>query len=180
MKLSELLKTIEKSSLLKVGSEDGSGFWIVGTPNYIRENQDYINSKVYEYLCKLRSNAEERLTQTLRNPPTLFSYANEKVKNCVEPSFSVDEYIAQVKKWFCAIEARKRSLQNQEHALNNLCPILSRNVIEWGECDHSIEVAEYRILVSGTENGKFWTTDEADFKPCVAFNSSTEEQPEQD
>lgn len=180
MKLSQLLKTIDDNRLLKIGSDDGHSYWIVGTPDFIRKNQGDINQAAYEYLCKVLHNAEEELAATLRNPPTLTSYASEKANSCSEPSFSLNEYIKQVEKWFYTIKVRKRSVENRTKALDNRKPIMSREVVEWTESDPAADNGVIRIIVSGTENGKFWTTDEADYKSCVAFKNFTEEQTEQE
>lgn len=159
-RLREVLDGAKPKTKIKIGSVDGSAWYIITNVQTVLENTDEIDKALHDYLEARYVKAEESLALSLRNPMDIKAYMNKqymKHKSSTVPDFSWEGYMAEFEKYRKILEGKRRSCVTIEDARATAKPLLDREVIDVSK---SIGKDGYRIIVEGLEEGLWWDASE--------------------
>lgn len=160
MKTLDALKKRKKSLKLKIGAKNC--FFYVGTVGDILENHELRDNKMRSLLRGLTTERRKTLKTRCSLPPTIGEFiAYEAKKDRDERDFSEENFKRYVDDW---VRVTLNMVKQLDRAADNeaaYIPIAERKVKECKLCDGLVDEDCLRMIVEGTENGKYWTTDEA-------------------
>ena len=169
--MSTLYRTIknikDKSTIIKIGAVDGSGFFYLGTVGDYLENKEKYEEMDRAHFENRLKRANENFEYLLNLDTSFSGYAKRQYRNFKNsgqlPNFSMIGY-----NQFLELHSQqlitKYNTLNQEKAISaNNSPLNSREVKEVFEAERVAEPnGATVIIIKGSEMGVYWTTDETE------------------
>jgi hypothetical protein len=161
-----LTKTLEgMSGKIKIGAEDGSSYFYVGTAEDFRENMDKYEKMDMDYYDNKVNRTKERFEELLNTDTSFSGYAKKQYKAFVlagsQPNFTMSGYTAYLTQHAKKTSACFSALKEERKRRADRVPLPIREVVEVFEADKVVDDCMV-IKISGDEIGTFWTTDEGD------------------
>ena len=155
MRLKTLLKEIDDGNPVKVkiGTQDGSGFFYCGTTADLLENEVEYEIKLKSFLRKGVARAKISLDEVERNEPTPLRYMREN------PSGDVDGYRRFIAMWMARYKVKRDTFDTRNNYLINCVPLMNRDVVDVRDATAYDEDTKV-IIITGNEYGAYWTFDE--------------------
>lgn len=145
--LMETLNEMEPKTVVKIGCEDDSNFFYVGTV------EDVI--ALMPQLCK---KLEETLATKLRRQKKTYSEKKRDLKTVLNDPKAAGSIDACIEKAFRCL----RIVQNLQSAWNFYQPISERTVLDVYE---AIDMPATCIILPGVDHGEYWNLDEYNADP---------------
>lgn len=148
---------LEKASgTIKVGTVDGANFFYCGTVEDVKQNK-FVYAEAFKQNARKRvAAAKERVDKLLRHDPTPAEY----IRAAVDDIPSENGYLLFRRMWFTEMGRALRSLHRRESDLREMVELMDREVKDVRMAT-AYETDCQIVIISGRENGAYWTTDEA-------------------
>ena len=157
--LPEVIKDIPDGKTVKIGAKDGSGFFFVGSKEYLAEHLDDISDRVWNETVRMKNQAEKEF-QTYRtgNAASIKIYINRELRKD-EPNFTAEGYIKFLSAFFHTLDVKRGTMVRRVNDWGKYIHLEAREVVDVYEADPVVDDA-VNIIVTGTELGAYWTSDE--------------------
>lgn len=170
-KLIDFIQKLDADKKIKIGANNGSGFFYCGTAGDFVENAaayDVIVNR--ETMRKYNRALHEYKRYMSGDPGSLAAYL--KYADRVGEDFSLDGYTDFLQAYFKACEVRKMLLARRTAEKDSYKDLTARHLADTFEADELADPGVTVILTEGYEEGKYWMHHEA--KEPVAFGSLKE------
>lgn len=160
--LGEVLSRFDENQLVKVGSKDGSSWFYIGTKKVLIGNDLIYDAEIENWLKDRLDTAKKTLNDKMKCEPTYFNFTKGEIDKFLNGGIcdlSIEKYHEYVQRYWKGIMTRARTVIKREGAIKTQIPLLSRPVVS---ADESIKGDGIRIVIEGTEEGRFWDKEEAD------------------
>ena len=181
MKLRMVLDIIEdKTQKIKIGADNGSSFFYVGTVEDFTANESKYEQADISYYDNCVKSAEDNLDALLNADTSFSGYAKAQYRKWVtvsaRPNFSTSAYSVFLENHAHQLMVKFDSLiKERKNRLERLV-LMERPVTQKFNADITVEPDGVIVLsVKGNEIGAFWTTDEAD-GPQIKFGRNNDSE----
>lgn len=160
--LGAVLSRLDENQLVKVGSKDGSSWFFIGQKKVLIGNDLIYDAEIESWLKERLKTARQTLNDKMKQEPTYFNFTKAEIDKFLNGGIcdlSIEKYHEYVKHYWKGIMTRAKTVIKREEAIKNQIPLLSRPVVS---ADESIKGDGIRIIIEGTEEGRFWDKEEAD------------------
>lgn len=144
---------------IKVGASGGSSFYYVGDTEDLRANIVDYENKLKEYAEERVKNAKRNLAAVARANPTPLDYVRKF------PDGDAQGFLKYVNQWLNEYRTKTRTLEDAQENLKNYTTMLMREVVK--EYDATAYDTGKIVLLEGSENGAYWTSDEVKDSPMA-------------
>lgn len=159
-KLIKVIQQLTGDQIIKIGASGGSGYFYCGTAGLFM-------ARLSEYEKAYRADAESKLKKAQDTFSALLTKdTSTKEFFAVElkakiPDLSYERYTAYLRDYFRKVMNAKNRVETRKQYLENFVNLRDRPAVA-EPCDPGVEpIGALRIMVDGTEAGRYWTTDEA-------------------
>lgn len=173
-KLSKVLSDLAPKQKIKIGSNGGSSWFYMGTPEDFEWNLLGKNQLMEAMWRKRVQLAKENLDLTIKGVCSMESYIRQALKH-TDPDLSLKGYNAFVEHSFRRILAENRRVQKLEYILETVKPFQNRDVVEVFQQDPAVDTDYICIRIEGYENGVFWMESDAKTLPAFDFGTALDE-----
>lgn len=157
VRFEDLIFATEGNYNIKLGMKDGTGFIFCGTTEQLKYKLDELNEEVRKRLEEKVKNAEKRLNGMFVKPWHVSRYAKETYNSTGEFG-TVEGYNEWLNGYFDELRKAEQRIDKARQKLADFIPLADRVIME-----HYKSIDEpntFIILISGRENGDYWTTNE--------------------
>ena len=175
MKLIELLQSLEPDRLIKIGAQDGTGFFYVGNPADMLATFDSENKRIGEYDMLIYASNENAIAKLKEQISVMYANLAEQFKDAGDiPAIIRAVFRSGKAKDILRNENRYEKAVTQQKMTKSL---MDREVMDSFESDPIADENVYAIIVEGYEFGKFWCKEEAPvgfggrIKPTLKINN---------
>ena len=175
MKLIELLQSLEPDRLIKIGAQDGTGFFYVGNPADMLATFDSENKRIGEYDMLIYASNENAIAKLKEQISVMYANLAEQFKDAGDiPAIIRAVFRSGKAKDIIRNENRYEKAVTQQKMTKSL---MDREVMDSFEADPIADENVYAIIVEGYEFGKFWCKEEAPagfggrVKPTLKINN---------
>jgi len=176
-KLKTVLRELEPTQKIKVGSKGASMFWYVGTVDDMLQNIPVYNAYCELHIERLMKRAEARLKNAINAYPSPANYVKAELQTST-PNLTTEGYLKALDAWFLNVINLNEKKTQKERWNADYGRISERDVLEVAMCDPRADYGVVRIIIRGHESGKYWMYDEAPRIPSCAFLNETEGEDE--
>lgn len=166
--LLDIVNEMKDKQLIEIGSENGSGFFYIGTVEDLKKNIDEYDKMVKDYANTRIENANSRLTSSINNPPTISEYMETiatAYRQGKDPDLSYEGYEKYLKKYFSSLVSKKKTLDDRFDYYEQLKPLFERKVVD--ERRSIVDKGAVNVIVEGDEKGRFWDKSEVKSSPLM-------------
>ena len=181
--LKAILGYLYGQTRVKVGAEDGNGYFYCGTAEHLLAHLDEYSAEMEAYFRNLRDTAQEELEDLKNRPPkeptdwralkqkSAGKVIAEIIKRAHEGEQTgqdrlILKYLAEVGRYTTKMQQVHEKLARAQKLAEDFVPLGERHVAERFQADSVAEPLPVTVLkVRGVEGGKYWTVDEAKDKP---------------
>ena len=165
--LREVLRDLPDKQIVKIGTDDGSGYFLAGEAGWINkqlESADYLVRKDWE---KRRDRAMELLRQVMNAPTYADWLRSQWLASDTDPhkyakrNLSHEAYLKEIGNYHLQIDRRIKRVTRFLDIIKDYVTLPDRKVIEMAETDPGVDVDVLRILTEGAESGSVWYMSEA-------------------
>lgn len=175
--LMEQINSMPSELKIKIGSNNGSGFFYCGTVGDFAEKIDEINDdlfKAFKAYERKTANAllhdakrfpefPERWEHLLKMPlENVIETMPDRVGKAETANTDFLRFCSDIGKWADKILDLKHSAKTAKQRVENFTDLQTRNVVDYFLSDPTAD--NYRpfvIVISGEESGRYWTMEEA-------------------
>lgn len=181
MSLKTFLKLRDRDTRIKVGAQNGSGFFYMGTVGDFLDNSEKYEQADISYYDNRVKRADDNL-QAMLNVDTSFSgFAKKQYRKWenagVRPNFSTDAYNLFLRGHAEQLVKKFQSYINERKYRGERTPLMNRKVTDFFAADKVVEPEDVLVLkIDGRESGQYWTFDEAESTPAIKFNGNNDEE----
>ena len=168
---------------VKVGAEDGNGYFYCGTAEHLLAHLDEYSAEMEAYFRNLRDTAQEELEDLKNRPPKeptdwralKRQSAGKVIAEIIERAHEGEQtgqdrlilkYLAEVGRYTTKMQQVHEKLARAQKLAEDFVPLGDRQISEQFQANPVAEPLPVTVLkVRGVEGGKYWTVDEAKDKP---------------
>ncbi len=152
MKIEDIIEKFPEHYNLKIGANNGNGYFYCGTISDWVQNCDEYSEKLKEVALRRCNRSRNTCNNAIRNLLRDIKEYYELTGKSLP-----DDYIDSLDIYILNIAKMVNTKNNSKNRFNNYIPVKEREVINYFEADLAVEYPECLvILVKGTESGKFW------------------------
>ena len=160
MKIADVLKRYPEDYRIKIGSQDGNGYFYCGNVADWNKNCDHYSEKLYKHIQEKCVKARNNSTSMIRN------FCEEVLQVSKDGKTVPDSFVSVIDNYILKIAQVINTKNNSKKRFESFKPIKDRDVIDYFEADLAVEYPECLvILVEGSESGKFWDATEVKDEP---------------
>jgi hypothetical protein len=201
--LKSTIQYLLPTTSIKIGAQNGSGYFYCGTAAHLLQHLDEYNEKTKAFFAEYAESAKKELDDIQRRTPEpprdWLAVANRKavevVDGIIERARSGDstgadkrimKYFDECSKYTAKAARVNAKAKRAQKLLDEYVPLNERTVVEQFYASSIAEPSSVTvIMISGCEGGKYWTTDEARYKSHFALSgtpdsSKCEQEEEED
>lgn len=181
MSLKTFLKLRDRDTQIKVGAQNGSGFFYIGTVGDFLDNSEKYEQADISYFDNRVKRANENLESTLNADTSYSGFAKKQYRKWentgTKPIFSTDAYNQFLCGHASQLLKKFQTFINERKYRGERTPLMSRKVTDFFAADKVAEPEDVLVIqIEGRESGQYWTFDEAESIPAVKFSGYAEEE----
>ena len=171
--LKKVLSNTEHKNV-KIGAENGSGFFYAGSiVNYL-DNIERVDKACHLAAKQNVSRHKDRIDRMCRNCPTPEAFARRCLARDEQEKMTSENYSQFLDAYYKKLCSVSEETQKAEDILNNWKVLAQRKVVR---CDDSIADEDCLVvIIEGYELGRYWTLDEVPKGEEVCFSLDEDEQ----
>lgn len=178
-RLKKFLEKQERETKIKIGADNGSSWFYVGTVGDFLDNEETYEEKDISYFDNRVNSASDNLDIALNADTSYSGYAKQQYRQwknkSTRPNFTVQGYNTFLEYTAKQMTIKFQSFVKERTIRAERLPIMSREIVETRKADRVADPGVLNILITGYEKGAFWVTEEAD-GPTVKFGSNDVEE----
>lgn len=180
-RLKKFLEGIEdKDTKIKVGANNGSGYFYVGTVGDFLDNSEKYDQADVSYFDNRVKRANDNLEMMLNADTSFSGFAKKQYRKwentATRPNFSTDAYDLFLRSHSDQLFKKFRTYINERKYRADRTPLMSRCITNSFYADKVVEPAGVIVIqIEGRESGQFWTMDEAEW-PEIKFSGNIDEE----
>lgn len=180
MTFEEALEKYKPNTKIKIGADDGTGFFYVGTVGDIVDGMSKFEKIDHAYYKNRLKSARQEFASEVNRDVSIMAYAKNvfnrvNANKSIGNPFSEEDYQRFVAHHFKLLNAKYKTKLEEEEANNNYIPLSRRTVSGTFKAAKPVDDNVTVIMVSGYEKGAYWTYDEAESAPSMKFAGNNEE-----
>ena len=156
----ELLEKIQTKNV-KIGTEDGSGFFYCGPLGDFLAELDSWDQWLLEYLRKAQTLSEKQLKAAVTQLPDPSGYAGKMIRERMQPfCLTLQGYLNILQDGFERVNRCKKKLDTANLNLRTRKDLRKRRIKEIREADKIVDTDATIVIIEGMEPGGYWTIKE--------------------
>lgn len=166
--LLDVVNEMKDKQLIEIGSENGSGFFYIGTIEDLKKNIEQYDVAVKEYANKCIENANNLLSRAINNPATITDYMDSieiAFRQGKDVDLTYEGYEKYLKKYFASLISKKKALDARFDYYEQLKPLFKRKVVD--ERRSIVDRGAVNVIVEGNEKGGLWDKSEVKTSPLM-------------
>lgn len=176
--MSELIEVLSKTKhkYVKLGAENGNGFFYAGKVNTLLKDTYKVDKVCHLAAKKAVTKYTNQLDRLCRYYPAPGEYAMTLIKNNAADEISAEHYLKFLDKHFNKIKSTSAALGTAKDMLEHYKCLESRKVIRCEEANDTVDEDCLVIIVEGYERGKYWMLNEAEPGKEIGFDISEDSE----
>lgn len=181
MSLKTFLKLRDRGTRIKVGAENGSGFFYMGTVGDFLDNSEKYEQADITYFDNRVKRADDNLEAMLNADTSYSGYAKKQYRKWentgMRPNFTVDSYDVFLRGHAMQVLKKFQTFISERQYRAARTPLMSRQVTDFFGADKVAEPEDVLVIqIEGRESGQYWTFDEAESIPALKFSGNNDEE----
>ena len=167
--LLQLLKSTKHKSV-KIGAENGTGFFYVGSVDNFITNIERVDAACHMAADHRVRNCKTRMERLLKNCPTPGMFSARLLAKGRVNEITAEGYNSLLNEYFGKVRSLDEETKRAEELLEHYTTIELRTVVTCFEADPDVDEDCLVIIIEGWELGKYWMLEEAKEGEEVSFD----------
>ena len=173
--MDELTKVLSNTKYknVKIGAENGSGFFYAGSVDNYLKNTDRVDRACHLAAKQSVSRRKARIETLCKNCPTAETYIRKSLSRNDAENMTAENYLKFLDKYFNTVRNVTKEMQKAEELLAHWEPLAQRRIVRKEES--TVDEDCLIVIINGYEQGSYWMLEEAPKGEEVCFELDTDE-----